>query len=92
MKSVIEQINDIRKDFGGEPVSDFEKGAYGSPIACPISKTIGKDLEGVKVYTTRPQITVIHNGIHTHYPVTKEIDLFIEGFDGRRSHQELIDE
>lgn len=92
MKSVIEWINDIRKDFDGEPVKEFEKGDYGSPTTCPISKTISKDLDKIKVYTTRPVVTVIEKetGLHTHYPPTQEVDLWIEGFDGRRSHQELV--
>jgi hypothetical protein len=93
MKSVIEWINDIRKDFDGAPVEDFEKGDWGSPMSCPISKTIAKDLD-VRVYTTRPGVTVvrIEDGQHTRYPLSKEADRFIDGFDGRRAHQELSDE
>ena len=92
MKSVIEWVNEIREDHGGCPVEKFERGFHGTPIACPISNTIKKNLN-VKVYTTRGYVTVISDElIHTSYPTTKEVERFIESFDNHQSHQELARE
>lgn len=94
MKSVLEWVNDIRKDFDGEPLDDLCKGGWGSPVVCPLAVSIGKDLP-VKVYVYRTHADVISgegmNALHTHFPTSKEADRFIEGFDGRYAHQEYFD-